>query len=167
MRVLVVHASDRGSTAELAGWIAETLGACGLEAHVAPCSEPGDLIDEDAVVVAGALYLGRWHADARRFVKQHAAALRARPVWLCSTGPLDDSAAEQNLPAVADVTRAIQRSRARAHRTFGGRLEVGTAGPLAGPVAAMAAGDYRDRAQVEAWAREIADALGVASTPSG
>jgi len=40
----------------------------------------------DAVVVAGALYMNRWHRHARRFVRGHTPALRGRPVWLVSSG---------------------------------------------------------------------------------
>lgn len=159
MRALVAHASDRGSTEELAGWIAAAMTDAGVPTEVAPCARVDDLADVDAVVVAGALYLGRWHADARRFVKRHAPELRTRAVWLCSTGPLDDTATAGDLDPVSDVTRALQRARARSHRTFGGRLDADTTGPIAGRIAAQAAGDYRDRPTVEAWARDIAAAL--------
>lgn len=160
MRALVAHASERGSTAELANWLATALTEAGIPATTAACGALRELPDVEVVVIAGALYLGRWHRDARRFVARHADALTDRHVWLCSTGPLDDSASRERLPAVPDVTRALQRARARGHRTFGGRLEAGTTGPVVGRVAALAAGDYRDRPAVEAWARELAATLG-------
>ncbi len=159
MQALVVHASDRGSTAELAAWIGEAFAERGIEVEVRACEEVTDLGESQAVVVAGALYLGRWHHEARRFVKQFAEPLRRRTVWLCSTGPLDHSAAQQELPAVSDVTRALQRSRARGHQTFGGKLDAGATGPLTTQVAAQSAGDYRDREQVTAWAQSVADTL--------
>lgn len=159
MQALVVHASDRGSTTELAEWIGEAFAERGIEVEVLACEEVTELGESQAVVVAGALYLGRWHHEARRFVKQFAEPLRRRTVWLCSTGPLDDSAGQQDLPAVSDVTRALQRSRARGHRTFGGKLDAAASGPLASHVAAQSAGDYRDREQVTAWAQALADIL--------
>lgn len=159
MQALIVHASDRGSTTELAGWIGEVLAERGIEVEVRACEEVTELTASSAVVVAGALYLGRWHPEARRFVKRFAEPLRGRAVWLCSTGPLDHSATRQELPAVSDVTRALQRSRARGHRTFGGKLDADARGPLASQVAAQSAGDYRDRDQVTAWARSLADTL--------
>ena len=44
------------------------------------------------------------------------------PVWLFSSGPLDDSAAEGDIPAVPQVQQVAKEIRARGHRTFGGRL---------------------------------------------
>ncbi len=159
MQALVVHASDRGSTTELAGWIGDAFAERGIEVEVRACEQVTELAEVQAVVVAGALYLGRWHPEARRFVKRFAEPLRRRMVWLCSTGPLDHSATQQELPAVSDVTRALQRSRARGHRTFGGKLDADATGLLASQVAAQSAGDYRDRAQVTAWAQHLADTL--------
>ena len=53
-------------------------------------------------------------------------------------------------------------SRVRGHRTFPGKLDLGTLGPAESIAVRMVkapAGDYRDPAQVTAWANEIADAL--------
>ncbi|MDZ7882757.1 MAG: flavodoxin domain-containing protein [Mycobacterium sp.] len=57
----------------------------------------------DAVIVAGALYANRWHRDARRFVRPNTESLRTMPVWLVSSGPLDDSAARRSIAPTAQV----------------------------------------------------------------
>ena len=87
-RVLVAYGSKRGSTAEIAGWIGDTLRGQGLDTEVADAGSVRDVTDYDAVVLGGALYEGRWHKEARRFARRHAAALSGRPVWLFSSGPL-------------------------------------------------------------------------------
>ena len=96
----------------------------------------------DAVVLAGALYAFRWHRDARRFARRFAEELRERPVWLVSSGPLDDSAAATEIPPV-NRWPGVGELGARGHVTFGGGSS-----PAPGlPASAMAkknAGDWRD-----------------------
>ena len=70
-------------------------------------------------------------------VKRHLADLRSKPVWLFSSGPLDDSATEKDIPPIKSVAKLLDRVGARGHVTFGGRLEE-ESGDL--PV-----GDWRDR----------------------
>ncbi|GAA2899229.1 flavodoxin domain-containing protein [Streptosporangium fragile] len=166
-RVLVVHGSERGSTAEIAGWIGDRLRRDGCDAEVRAAGSVGDVTPYDAVVLGGALYAGRWHRDARRFVRRHARALRDRPVWLFSSGPLDRSADDADLPPVAHVVRACAAVDAREHRTFGGRLARDARGFIASRVAESAAGDYRDPERIRAWADEIAAELAAMSPAQG
>jgi menaquinone-dependent protoporphyrinogen oxidase len=77
-----------------------------------------DLAGVDAVIVAGALYANRWHRDARRFVRQSGAALRKLPVWLVSSGPLDDSAEQHDIPPTSQVRKLAARVGARGHVTL-------------------------------------------------
>ncbi len=88
----------------------------------------------EAVVVGGALYTGRWHKDARRFVRRHRHVLAERPVWFFSSGRLDASASERNIPPVRGVRRAMTRLGVRDHITFGGCLEEGAQGRVAGMI---------------------------------
>ncbi|MGD2059436.1 MAG: flavodoxin domain-containing protein [Acidimicrobiia bacterium] len=158
MRVLVAHASKQGGTAELAGWIGESLERSGVQADVIPASEVKDVEPYDAVILGGALYVFRWHSDARRFAKRHTAALRDKPVWLFSSGPLDDSATEKEIPPVRSARKAMARVGARGHITFGGRM-------LPGSKSALPVGDWRDRSQVDAWVEEIVRTLVGSKSP--
>lgn len=152
MRVLVAYASKQGGTAGLAEWIGEALEHSGASVNVVPTDEVVDVESFDAVIIGGALYVFRWHADARRFVKQHTRSLRHRPVWLFSSGPLDHSATEQEIPPVRSVRKAMDRIGARGHATFGGRL-------LPGGKSALPVGDWRDRSHVDRWVKGIVDEL--------
>lgn len=152
MRVLVAYASKQGGTAGLAEWIGEALTHSGVRVDVSPTTEVADVESYDAVIVGGALYVFRWHPDARRFVKQHARALKHKPVWLFSSGPLDDSATEKDIPPVRSVRKAMDRIGARGHATFGGRL-------LPGNKSALPVGDWRDRSHVDRWIKEVVDEL--------
>jgi hypothetical protein len=114
--------------------------------------------------VGGALYAHRWHGDARRFVKRHAAELQRRPTWLFSSGPLDASATRAEIPPVPQVRQLMGRIGARGHTTFGGRLTADARGFVASSMARTHAGDWRDPGQIRAFARRIA--VDVASQPA-
>lgn len=148
MRVLVTYASKQGGTAGLAEWIGQALEHSGLGVSVVPTTEVEDVEPYDAVIVGGALYVFRWHADARRFINKHAKSLSQRPVWIFSSGPLDDSATEQDIPPVRSVRKAMDRIGARGHMTFGGRI-------LPGGKSSLPVGDWRDRSHVDRWVKEI------------
>ena len=156
-RVLVAYGSKRGSTAEIAGWIGDTLRGQGLDTEVADAGSVRDVTDYDAVVLGGALYEGRWHKEARRFARRHAAALSGRPVWLFSSGPLDRSADETEIPPVPQAARASAALHAVGHRTFGGRLARDAKGFITARIAERTGGDYRDPERVRAWARQVAE----------
>jgi menaquinone-dependent protoporphyrinogen oxidase len=148
MTVLVCYGSKRGGTRELAEWIGSSLLAHGVVADVRPARDVTGVDGYDAAVIGGALYVFRWHGDAKRVVRRYGRELARMPVWLFSSGPLDESASEDAIPPVRYVRRAMERIGARGHMTFGGRLEPGSRTQL--PV-----GDWRDRARVEQWAAEI------------
>ncbi|MER6808807.1 flavodoxin domain-containing protein [Spirillospora sp. NPDC000708] len=156
MKVLVAYASERGGTAEIAEWIGAELLRTGVDAEVSPARDVTTLDGFGAVVLGGALYAGRWHREARHFVRHHAGALAERPVWLFSSGPLDRSADEGGLDPVPGVAKLARRVGARGHTTFGGRLDPSACGFLASRIAKRAGGDHRDRDRVRAWTDGIA-----------
>jgi menaquinone-dependent protoporphyrinogen oxidase len=139
--------------------VAEDLRGEGFQAEIAPPRQVRRLDGYDAVVVGGALYAFRWHRDARRFVRRHAAELQARPTWFFSSGPLDDSAAKQDIPPVNGVRNLMLRVGARGHATFGGRLVPDAKGFPASAMAKNHAGDWRDSQQVKAWVHDVAAEL--------
>ncbi|MFF9623674.1 flavodoxin domain-containing protein [Streptomyces griseosporeus] len=158
--VLVVHGSANGSTAQIADAVAAVLSKEGLTADTRPAGTVRDVSSYDAVVIGGALYAGRWHKDARRFARRHRRALAERPVWLFSSGPLDPSAGERDIPPVPGVRRVMERIDAREHITFGGRLEEGARGWVARMLLKNGkGGDFRDFDQIERWAARVAGEL--------
>ena len=90
-RVLVVYATRNGSTEEVARAIATVATASGAQAEVtAAASVRGPLRGWDLVVLGGAIYSGRWHADARRFLRRHRVELASVPVAVFGMGPRRD-----------------------------------------------------------------------------
>ncbi len=160
MQVLIAYGSKRGGTAGLAEMIGDELAAAGLKTAVKPAREVRSLDGFDSVVIAGALYATRWHRDARHFARRHAEALRGRPVWLVSSGPLDDSAVAGAIPPVKHVATVMSQVGARGQVTFGGRLESTAKGFPASAMAKRKAGDWRDPTHVRTWASTVAEELG-------
>ncbi|MEV0973634.1 flavodoxin domain-containing protein [Microtetraspora glauca] len=159
-RVLVAYGSKRGSTAEIAEWIGQTLREEGHQVDVLAAGAARDARGYDAVILGGGLYARRWHRDVQRFARRHATTLRAVSVWLFSSGPLDHSAVERDIPPTPNVARWSARLEALGHATFGGRLAEDAAGFPASSMARTMAGDFRDRAHIEAWAKAVAAELG-------
>ncbi|MBN2369141.1 MAG: hypothetical protein JXO72_01495 [Vicinamibacteria bacterium] len=159
MRVLVTWGSKRGGTEGIGRILGEALEAHGFEVVAAPADRAGNPDRFDAVVVGGALYANRWSAVARRFVSLHADQLRRMPVWLFSSGPLDDSADRGSIPAAPQVEVLAERIGAQGHVTFGGRLAPDAKGFPASAMAKKTSGDWRNPERIRAWAAELAAAL--------
>jgi menaquinone-dependent protoporphyrinogen IX oxidase len=172
-RVLVTAASKHGSTAEMAAHLADCLQEsaagrrCGLSAVAVPVEQAPDPSRYDAVVLASGVYAGRWLEPARHYAAQHAAALRRRPVWLLSSGPIGAPPLPPDEPHDAEPLAVLVG--ARGHRVLPGRLDRGLLGiGERALVTAMRApvGDFRDWDALRAWAEEIAGTVGATSEPA-
>jgi menaquinone-dependent protoporphyrinogen oxidase len=175
MRVLVAYASRHGATQGIAERIAETLQAAGVGAEAIPAKAVKSIAGYDAFVVGSAAYMFHWEKDASSFVRRNRAGLAAKPTWLFSSGPLGTEPldAEGRDQKVVTIPKEIPELReavgARDHRVFFGAWSkdhkaIGMAERLVGlmPAArdALPIGDFRDWPEIEAWAAEIAAALG-------
>ena len=172
MSTLVAYASKHGATQGIAERIAATLGAAGQEAEVRPVGAVDDLTGYDAFVVGSAVYDRHWRKDAWQFVLGDRAVLASRPVWLFSSGPLgpeatDPQGRDRRLVAEPEeITEFREVIAPEGHRVFFGALDPSKLGigerairklPAVG--AALPEGDFRDWAEIEAWASGIAHHL--------
>jgi len=158
-RVLVTAATRHGSTGEIAVALARTIHdpRQEIEAVFFPVEQRPDPTPFDAVVLGSAVYAGRWLDPARDFATAQAGALRARPLWLFSSGPIGAPPFPADEPY--DVAPLIQTLHPRGHHVFPGRLDKDllSFGERA-MVTAMRAplGDFRDWDAVRTWAQQIA-----------
>ncbi|MFJ9566922.1 flavodoxin domain-containing protein [Streptomyces fuscichromogenes] len=158
--VLVTYGTRNGSTAHIAESIADGLREKGLTVETMRAGSVPFVDRYDAVVVGGGLYAGRWHKEARTFVRRHRKDLAERPVWLFSSGPLDTSASERDIPPVRGVRRAMRDLHARGHATFGGCLDDDADGWLARRILRSGnGGDFRDFDRIGTWAAQVAAEL--------
>lgn len=165
MKLLVTYGSKLGGTQGLAEMVGDALRRHGCDVDVEPAARVASLDGYDAVIVGGALYAGRWHRDAARFVRRHRRRLRELPVWLFSSGPLDDSAEKRDIAPTAQVRRLMARIDADGHQTFGGRLEREARGFVARSMAKKQSGDWRNLAHVTRWTTEIVGHLTTTDRP--
>jgi menaquinone-dependent protoporphyrinogen oxidase len=159
-KVLVTSASRHHATHEIAEAIAGALCERGVPAEARPIEQVTGVTEYRAVVLGSAVYMNRWLGEARRFAQIHASELSSVPVWLFSSGPLGD--ADHPIPPgeAADIPVLRRLTRAKDHRTFGGRLEMkhlhfaerATARMMHAPD-----GDSRDWDAIDSFAGEIAE----------
>jgi menaquinone-dependent protoporphyrinogen oxidase len=156
--VLVAYATSHGSTREVAESVADTLRARGLDVDVQPAADVHGLNGHDAVVLGGALYTGRWHSDARRFLEHHRDELASRPLAVFAMGPATREAADI-AHSRAQLDRALSKH-AELHPSsaavFGGVVDPAR---LRFPFNRMPASDARDWAEIRSWAESLADGL--------
>jgi menaquinone-dependent protoporphyrinogen oxidase len=160
VRVLVTVASRHGGTQEIGSAVARVLRDAGHEVTEADPDEVRSVGGYDAVVLGSAVYAGRLAAALRELVDRLAGQLAMLPVWLFWSGPVGVPPLPASEPD--DVRVVARRVGAREVRCFGGRLRREELGLAERALAAMIdaeAGDFRDFAQVEAWAGGVAREL--------
>jgi menaquinone-dependent protoporphyrinogen oxidase len=163
MTVLVAYASKRGSTAEIAETVAATLRREGLGVCLERAEDVQSLERYDAVVLGSAVYMKRWRGDARHFLKKHRKALRQKPFWVFSTGPVGDPSRDNpewlEPPAIVEKVEDLG---GRDHVVFGGCLPTQPQGLMEKTMVEGTPKEYRDRrdwAEIRGWARNIASSL--------
>ena len=176
MKVLVAYASKTGFTKGIAEFLGERFRQRGIEADVAEVAGAKDLSQYDAFVVGSALYMFHWMKEARSFVMQNRSALRSRPLWLFSSGPVGTSRVNSKGEDLLDVSGPKELDELREavgprdHRVFFGGLDgsklTGATGLMYRLVSrskaareSMPDGDYRDWGEIGRWAEDISDAL--------
>lgn len=162
--VLVGYATRYGSTQEVAEAIGETLRERGLEVEVQPMREVRTLEGYDAVVLGAALYMFRWHKDARRFLSRHRKALAQLPVAVFALGPVHDPYDEeewQNSRAQLDKELArFPWFAPVAKEMLGGKFDPEKLRfPLNLFAGSEPASDMRDWEAIRTWASDLAAKL--------
>jgi menaquinone-dependent protoporphyrinogen oxidase len=158
--VLIAYATKHGSTHEVAETVAAHLAQAGVEAHTVPADRVRSLDEFEAVVLGAPIYLGRWHHDARAFLRRFRSELATRPLAVFALGPISDSS-EQWDGARQQLYRALAHAPGVEPVTvglFGGAIVPET---LHFPFSHVPAGDLRDWDSIRAWTERLPDALGL------
>lgn len=169
MRVEVVYASHFGSTRGIAEHIALTLRERGLIVDCEPADHAGEVVGAsyDAYVVGSAIHGRHWLPSARHYVERNLRALRSRPTWLFSSGPIGERYIHAQQPIPKDVLEIGREIHPRGHEIFAGAFHRETAdfsslGWMERNVARhlLPVGDFRDWDAIARWAHGIASELG-------
>jgi menaquinone-dependent protoporphyrinogen oxidase len=155
--ILVAYASKHGATAGIARRIAERLSERGHDAQARSVEDIDELGNPEAVVLGSAVYAGSWRKEAVGFVERNAPELGRMPVWLFSSGPLGDHVVddEEQPRQLEDIRRSISP---RDHRTFFGKLDIASLSfgeRMIVKAVKAPEGDFRDWAEIDAWADAI------------
>lgn len=192
-KVLVVYGSRHGATEGIAQRIGEVLRAQGLAAPVvsADVVADEDVRDADGFIVGSAVYIGKWLKEPTEFLENFPTSLRARPVWLFSSGPLPGSTRSKDpsdpltdalgpeagpgsggRKKIEELAASIG---ARDHRVFLGRYDPDDP-PRSFPErvvrmlptskGVLPHGDFRNWPDIEAWALEIAASISSPAVPA-
>jgi menaquinone-dependent protoporphyrinogen oxidase len=168
MKILVAVSSKHGSTREIAAAVAQTLMEAGLDVEVADAERVESVTPYDAVIIGSAVYMGRWMGPARALVTRSADALRARPVWLFSSGPMGRDIVD---PAdAAEGLRLVELVGARGHQVFAGKADRSELGFTERAILKMVKepyGDHRDWPVIREWAASIAGELAAEPARAG
>jgi menaquinone-dependent protoporphyrinogen oxidase len=166
MRVAIVYGSRLGATRGIAEFIAQRLGAAGLDADLYPAERLVELPSADAFIIGSGVYGQHWMKEAAELVRRNERALSAHPVWLFSSGPIGRWSLGHDPVEPREIARLRRTVRPRDHRVFSGALDNSTldAGDLSRVERFvsrrfLAEGDFRDWPAIEAWADGIARRL--------
>lgn len=157
MKVLVTAASKHGATAEIGVVIGRVLETQGLEVDVLAPDDVQKIEAYGAVVLGSGVYAGHWLQPAKAFVERHETALRERPLFLFSSGPVGEPPKATDEPA--EARRIDVETGAIDHRVFGGRLTGSQLGPFEKLVLKVVKAPFSDDRpwdDIADWAKEIA-----------
>lgn len=162
--VLVTYATKYGSTEEVAQAVAMAMREAGAKVEIKPMRDVRTLEGYDGVVLGAALYMGRLHRDARRFLSTHRNALSSRPVALFALGPVE-KIEKQWEGARLELKKELAKFpwfAPLSSEILGGSFDprkLGFPFSLVPAMRKMPANDSRDWTAIRAWAREQAAAL--------
>jgi menaquinone-dependent protoporphyrinogen oxidase len=150
-KVLVAYATRAGSTRDVADRVADRLDAAGICVDVRPADAVTDLEPYDGIVLGSALYMGRLHADARRFLRRHRRRLGQLPFAMFAMGPrtLDEGDVAGSRAQLEGALRKVPEVRPVLDGIFGGVVDPAK---LRFPFNRLPASDARDWTAIEEWA---------------
>jgi menaquinone-dependent protoporphyrinogen oxidase len=155
--LLITYATKYGSTRETAVEMAAALRDKGVSVDLKQMREVETLDEYEGVVMGAALYMGRLHGDARRFLARHKDALGHHPVALFVPGPVEKREKDFN-GAREQLGKELARYpwfAPRASEVMGGSFDPMRLGFLLRLIPAlrkMPASDARDWEAIRTWA---------------
>jgi menaquinone-dependent protoporphyrinogen oxidase len=164
--ILVTYASKYGATKEIAEKIGEVLRQAGLQVDVFPVDGIRDVNQYGAVILGSAIYVGKWHKEAVKFLQSHEKSLTDRPVWLFSSGPTgegDAVALVEGWRMPAELQPVADRIHPQDIAVFHGHINPDKINFIEKwaikSLVKKPFGDFRDWDTIASWGTSIADTL--------
>jgi menaquinone-dependent protoporphyrinogen oxidase len=157
--ILVAFASKHESTVEVAEVIAASLTERDLQVDFRRADDVEEIAGYGGVVLGGALYMGRLHRDARRFLHRHRETLASLPFAVFAMGPktLDAPDVASSRAQLEHALDKVPEAEPFTVAVFGGVVDPQE---LDFPFNRMPATDARDWDAIHAWATQIATRFG-------
>jgi menaquinone-dependent protoporphyrinogen oxidase len=161
MKLLVTHASQYGSTAEIAEVIGEELHRRRYEVDGKSVDDVDSLGGYDAFVIGSAVYAGGWIKSAARFLRSNQELLAGHPIWLFSSGPIgqgDPNEIMDGWTFPEDLKAVLEKIQPKDVILFHGKIDpdrLSTPERMIIKSVKATVGDYRDWLVVRGWARRI------------
>jgi menaquinone-dependent protoporphyrinogen oxidase len=172
MVVLVAHASEHGSTQQIAERIAARLGEQAFAAQARSVADVTAVAGYDAFVVGSAIHGGDWLPEGAAFLDSHRLALARHPVWLFSVSTIGEQSSAfpprvarwmRNMMKVPRAVTTVETEvRQRDHHAFAGVIQPdhwGLSSRIFLRVFGGRFGDHRNWQEIDAWAMSIASGL--------
>ena len=168
-KVLVAYASVSGSTGEVAKAIAEVISDQGATVQVSEVADVSGLVGYSAVVLGSSIRSGQWLPGALQFVDAFRAFLSYVPVAYFTTclAMIDSEENQRTVLAYMDsVLKLAPEVKPIGLGLFAGSLDAGQRLPSTSTLT-ISPGDYRNWAEIKAWAAEVAPSLLAESQETG
>lgn len=172
MVVLVAHASEHGSTQQIAERIAARLCEQAFSAQARSVADVTAVTDYDAFVVGSAIHGGDWLPEGAAFLASNRVALAGHPVWLFSVSTIGEQSSAfpprvarwmRNMMKVPRAVTTVEGEiRQRDHHAFAGVImpdHWGLPARMFLRVFGGRFGDHRNWQEIDAWAMSIASDL--------
>lgn len=169
-RILIVYASQFGSTREIAERVSNRLVAKGNHIVLMHVDQVESLDGYDAAIIGGAIQYDKWMGSARHFVKKFQPQLESMPV-ACFFGCLtlsrhDDASLAQAQGYAEKISALFSQSKPVSVQGFAGVLDyrkmsipVRIVAKLILSIIGVKEGDYRDWPAIDNWTDVAAVAL--------
>lgn len=170
-KILIAYCTRSGSTREVAIEMGRIMRDAGVQVEVKAMAEVQSLADEQAVILGGALYVGRFAKQFHRFLMRFARELTKTHPWIFVLGPTEN--VPKHFATADERARKELEKYSWLHpadvRIFGGKFDpknVNLPFPFnlamklpANPLHKMPASDIREWDWIRSWAKSIAEQL--------
>lgn len=158
MNILIAYASNYGATKDIAEYMARILEREGMAVEVKEADTVSSLQPYDAIILGSGVYFSSWLPEASELLESFQEELTTKPVWLFSSGLAVIGEAKGWLFPEA-LQPLAKRIKPEDIALFGGKVDAEQLSLddwLINPSLRVEAGDYRNWAEIEAWAKSIA-----------
>ncbi|MBI9032620.1 flavodoxin domain-containing protein [bacterium] len=113
VKILVVYASEAGSTAEVATYIKKQIEEEKYEVVLSNVKEVDSVNDYDIIFVGSPIYVGKWKKEATKFIETNQEILKSKQVFYfltCMNLATDDHEKLAQVPKFLEYERSLVES---------------------------------------------------------